>query len=41
MKVCVLYVNHAMVDSCEVISNSFPTEHTATCGYVATDTDIK
>jgi hypothetical protein len=33
-------LNHAMVDSCDVISNLFPTEHTTTCGYAASDTDI-
>jgi len=33
-------LNHAMVDSCDVISNFFPTEHTITCGYAVSDTDI-
>jgi len=29
-----------MADSCDVISNLFPAEHTTTCCYAASDTDI-
>ena len=29
-----------MVDSCDVTSKFFPTEHTTTCGYAVSDTDV-